>query len=105
MGVSGSKLSKIIGVGGVKRLRGPPLTPKGYIPVAVGVDNETKRFMVHTTAFCDADFRGFLFKTAEEYGFCQEGILRIPYESKAFEEYWKNKGAKQKVLRVRDRFT
>ena len=102
MGVKASKMSKIMGgtTGGVRRLRGPPLTPKGYIPVSVGVNEEKKRFMVHRTALGDAEFLEFLCRSAEEYGFCNQGIIKIPYEAKDFEE-WMIKRAKQSMLRVR----
>ncbi|KAH0687738.1 hypothetical protein KY290_019339 [Solanum tuberosum] len=84
----GVKASKLIGVG--KRLKlggGAVMTPRGYVPVAVGINlNESKRFMVHTTALYDAEFLEMLSRSAEEYGFHNQGILRIPYETKAFEE-------------------
>ncbi|OIT05216.1 hypothetical protein A4A49_06520 [Nicotiana attenuata] len=90
MGVKASKLSKLIGIGKRLKLGGggaAVMTPKGYVPVAVGENvNESKRFMVHTTALYDADFLELLSRSAEEYGFCNQGILRIPYETKAFEE-------------------
>ncbi|KAJ0075843.1 hypothetical protein Patl1_33789 [Pistacia atlantica] len=93
MGVRSSKLSRLIGGGGggrVKRLGGgrPQLvTPRGYVPICVGVNDDTKRFIVHTKALGDADFLGLLYKSAEEYGFCNQGILRIPYEAKEFEDW------------------
>ncbi|KAK4349779.1 hypothetical protein RND71_029092 [Anisodus tanguticus] len=91
MGVKASKLSKLIGIGMVgKRLKSvgaEVMTPRGYVPVAVGVNlTESKRFMVHTTTLYDAEFLELLSRAAEEYGFCNQGILRIPYETKAFEE-------------------
>ncbi|CAN4085117.1 unnamed protein product [Withania somnifera] len=87
----GVKVSKLMGIGMVgKRLKSQGtavMTPRGYVPVAVGVNlNESKRFMVHTTALYDADFLELLSRAAQEYGFCNQGILRIPYETKAFEE-------------------
>ncbi|KAJ0006986.1 hypothetical protein Pint_29296 [Pistacia integerrima] len=93
MGVRSSKLSRLIGGGGggrVKRLGGgrPQLvTPRGYVPICVGVNDDTKRFIVHTKALGDADFLGLLYKSAEEYGFCNQGVLRIPYEAKEFEDW------------------
>ncbi|KAI3451611.1 hypothetical protein Pfo_008276 [Paulownia fortunei] len=100
MGVKASKLSRVVSFRSLKRLRGPSLmTPRGYIPVAVGVDKETKRFMVHTTALSNAEFVQFLCRSAEEYGFCSEGIIRIPYDAKAFEE-WMSRSAKQKIFRI-----
>ncbi|MCD7454649.1 hypothetical protein HAX54_025542 [Datura stramonium] len=98
MGVKASKLSKLIGIGMVgKRLKpggnAVMTTPRGYVPVAVGVNlNESKRFMVHTTALYDAEILELLSRAAEEYGFCNQGILRIPYETKAFEERMLNVG-------------
>ncbi|CAK7356466.1 unnamed protein product [Dovyalis caffra] len=100
MGVRASKLSKLIGAGGVKRLgrNSTPLPPKGYVPVCVGFNNDTRRFIVHTKALGDADFSELLYKSAEEYGFDNEGILRIAYEAKDFEE-WMITRAKGEVIR------
>lgn len=101
MGVNASKLRRIIGAKGYNRLTGTTSpTPRGYIPVCVGVNNETKRYVIHRAAFGDADFLDFLYKSAEEYDFCNEGILRIPYEAKEFEE-WLIRRAKWKMLRVK----
>ncbi|KAH7547030.1 auxin-responsive protein SAUR41 [Ziziphus jujuba] len=103
MGVRVSKLGNFVGAKGIKRLRGPPphppLTRKGYVPICVGVENETKRFMVHTTLLGDADFLELLYRSAEEYGFCNEGVLRIPYEATDFEE-WIVKRSSPKVFEV-----
>ncbi|CAK9179835.1 unnamed protein product [Ilex paraguariensis] len=100
MGVKVSKLSRIIRVCGDKCLRGPPSTPRAYIPISVGENDETKRFMVHPAALGDADFMELLCLSAEEYGFCNDGILRIRYEAEAFVD-WYIKGAKQKMFKVR----
>ncbi|KAH7565674.1 hypothetical protein JRO89_XS09G0243100 [Xanthoceras sorbifolium] len=43
--------------------------------------------MVHRKALGEADFLELLCKAADEYGFCHEGVLRIPYEAKEFEEW------------------
>ncbi|KAJ6389309.1 hypothetical protein OIU77_027615 [Salix suchowensis] len=67
MGVRASKLSKLIGARGVKRV---------------------------------GEFLELLYKSSEEYGFDSEGILRIAYEAKDFEE-WMITGAKGKVLRAK----
>ncbi|GLT56055.1 hypothetical protein SLA2020_291280 [Shorea laevis] len=104
MGMRGSKLSRLIGARGNEKgsvggsLR--QLTPKGYVPVCVGVDGETRRFIVHWTMLArDADFLDLLCKSAEEYGFCNDGVLKIPHEAKDFEERIVRR-AKQKILRV-----
>ncbi|XWS16119.1 hypothetical protein CRYUN_Cryun34aG0058300 [Craigia yunnanensis] len=99
MGVGASKLNRLIGSRRIKGFGIPPLTPKGYVPVSVGVNDDTRRFIVHTTTLRDADFLEMLCKSAEEYGFCNEGILRIPYEAKDFEE-WIMRSAKRKIIRV-----
>lgn len=72
------------------------VTPKGYVPICVGVNNDTKRFIVHTKALGDADFLELLYKSSEEYGFCNQGVLRIPYEAKEFED-WMIRHANRKV--------
>ncbi|XP_058192301.1 uncharacterized protein LOC131309722 [Rhododendron vialii] len=104
MGVRASKLTKVIGVSKLKSFKGSSttiLTPKGYIPVSVGVNmNESKRFMVHAKSLADQDFVEFLCKSAEEYGFYNDWILTIPYEAEAFEEWICVQGAKHNVLRV-----
>ncbi|XP_022720803.1 auxin-induced protein 6B-like [Durio zibethinus] len=100
MGVRASKLNRLIGTGRVKWFRVPTSTPKGYVPVSVGVNDDTRRFIVHTTTLRDADFLEMLCKSAEEYGFHGEGILRIPCNAKDFEE-WIMTRAKRKIVRVR----
>ncbi|KAM1010860.1 hypothetical protein ACFX13_047024 [Malus domestica] len=102
MGVRSSKLlSQLIGAQGLKRLKSSPsMTPKGYVPVCVGVDGNTKRFMVHTTLLRHAKFLELLYKSAEEYGFSNDGVLRIPYEASDFEEYWMIKSSKPKIYKV-----
>ncbi|TXG68192.1 hypothetical protein EZV62_003127 [Acer yangbiense] len=77
MGVRSSKLKKNINI-----------TPRGYVPICCG--DETRRFMVHRKALAEADFLELLCKAAEEYDFCHDGVLRIPYEAKEFEEWMIN---------------
>ncbi|OVA12360.1 Auxin-induced protein [Macleaya cordata] len=102
MGLRASKLSRFfLANGAYKRLKGPPSTPKGYVPVCVGMNNDTKCFMIHTKSLSDAEFVKLLYKSAEEYGFCTEGILRIPYDAKEFEEWMIKRTSDQKMLRVR----
>ncbi|XP_058004068.1 auxin-responsive protein SAUR72-like [Hevea brasiliensis] len=100
MGVRASKLGKLIAARSVKRLGGPPpLAPKGYVPICVGVNGDTRRFIVHRKALGDAEFLELLCKSAEEYGFCNEGVLRIPYEAKDFEA-WMIRKAKLRITPV-----
>ncbi|KAG6788817.1 hypothetical protein POTOM_004896 [Populus tomentosa] len=87
-GVKASKLSKLIGARGVKGLRGTtdPLPPKGYVHVCLGFKNDARRFIVYTKPLSDADFLELLYKSAKEYGFHNEGIMRIAHEAKDFKE-------------------
>ncbi|XP_011048649.1 PREDICTED: uncharacterized protein LOC105142628 [Populus euphratica] len=99
-GVKASKLSKLIGARGVKGLGvTTPLPPKGHDYLSVGFNNDARRFIVHTKLHCDAGFLELLYKSAEEYGFDNEGILMIAYEAKDFEE-WMITRAKEKVTWV-----
>ncbi|KAB2613000.1 hypothetical protein D8674_035316 [Pyrus ussuriensis x Pyrus communis] len=99
--VRSSRYSQLIGARAAKILISPsPLTPKGYVPVCVGVDGDTKRFMVHTTLLRHAEFLELLHKSAEEYGFCNDSVLRIPYEAQDFEEYWMIKRSKARIYKV-----
>ena len=103
MGARPSKLGRMIGGGRgkrFKRLNGSSAMaapPRGYVPVCVGVNDETKRFIVHTTLLSEGDFLELLCRAAEEYGFCNEGVLRIPYEAKDFEEWVVERGKKTRV--------
>ncbi|KAF7813990.1 auxin-responsive protein SAUR71-like [Senna tora] len=92
MGARGSKLRKFLGacssVYGHRRLERCVLGPKSYVPVCVGVNEENRRrFMVHIKALKDADFCELLRKSAEEYGFQNDGILRILFEAPDFEDW------------------
>ncbi|GMN36804.1 hypothetical protein TIFTF001_006305 [Ficus carica] len=106
MGVRASKLGRLVGARGIftKRLlslKGPPSTRRGYVPVCVGLEDDgTKRFLIRTTLLGDADFSELLYRSAEEYGFCNEGILRIPCGAKDFEE-WITKRSKPKTFKVK----
>ncbi|PWA96237.1 small auxin-up RNA [Artemisia annua] len=94
MGLKGSKLSKLI-------KRSSSLVPKGYVPISVGVNDETtRRFIIHTSTLSHTDFVELLCRSAEEYGFSNDGVLRIPYEPRAFEEWMKKEG-KYKMGKVK----
>ncbi|RDX78505.1 hypothetical protein CR513_41210, partial [Mucuna pruriens] len=93
MGVRESKLRKWLSGGSAayyyKCLEDTILVPKeGYVPICVGKSDDTcKRFMVHTRAFGDAYFHEVLHRSAEEYGYRNEGVLRILSEPQDFEEW------------------
>ncbi|WCJ39347.1 SAUR-like auxin-responsive protein family [Euphorbia peplus] len=105
MGATSSKLGKIIGAKSVikKRLSASSSSssaPKGYVPICVGINDDIKRFVVHTKALRDAEFLQLLRKSAEEYGFRNDGVLRIPYEANDFEE-WIIRKATFKIISVK----
>ena len=83
MGARGSKLAH-------KRIEeGYQLAPKGYVPICVGTNEDTcTRFVVHIKALREAYFCELLGRSAEEYGFRNEGVLRIPFEAREFEEWY-----------------
>ncbi|KAE8689892.1 hypothetical protein F3Y22_tig00110931pilonHSYRG00252 [Hibiscus syriacus] len=97
MGVRASRLTKLVGDRRYKQVGFTPLTPKGYVPVRVGVNDDTRQFIVHRKTLCDKDFSDMLCKSAEEYGFCNEGVLRIRCEAKDFEE-WIMRRTKRKIF-------
>ncbi|THU71828.1 hypothetical protein C4D60_Mb04t05620 [Musa balbisiana] len=57
--------------------------PKGYLAVCVG--EEMQRFVIPTEYLGHRAFAALLREAEEEFGFQQEGVLRIPCEVGAFE--------------------
>lgn len=78
------------------------LVPKGYVPICVGMNDDTCRiFMVHVRALGDAFFSEMLGKSEEVYGLRNEGVLRIPFEAQEFEELFIGRSNKKiKVKRM-----
>lgn len=97
MGVRESKLRKCVGGGSAfKRIS------RGYFPIYVGTNEDTcRRFMVHTRVLGNADFCELLSRSAEEYGFRNDGVLRIPFEAQDFEEWMSRKSNKKIKRRVK----
>ncbi|XP_058113128.1 indole-3-acetic acid-induced protein ARG7-like [Magnolia sinica] len=58
--------------------------PKGYVAVYVGP--EMRRFVIPVSYLCSPHFRALMERAADEFGFEQEGGLRIPCEEETFEE-------------------
>lgn len=59
--------------------------PKGYVPVLVGGEDGVKeRFLVHVSLLNDPCMGLLLDMAAREYGYRQEGILRIPCDVEQF---------------------
>ncbi|XP_074590270.1 uncharacterized protein LOC141846170 [Curcuma longa] len=57
--------------------------PKGYLAVSVG--EEQRRFVIPTEYLAHGAFAGLLKEAEEEFGFEQEGVLRIPCEVGLFQ--------------------
>lgn len=99
MGLQASNLSRASGrLHGHKRPQHPPMSPRGYIPILVGVNNrDKKKFVIHMRVLTDPGFLELLCKSVEEFGFHYEGILRIPFATKDFEEKITTRNMKRKV--------
>ena len=96
MGARGSKLLAH------NRVEGAQLAPKGYVPICVGTNEDTCiRFIVHIRALRDAYFCELLRRSAEEYGFLNEGVLRIPFDAQEFEEWFIRKSNKKLKIKIR----
>ena len=52
--------------------------PEGHLPVFVGEETEMERFVVKADLLSKPVFLELLRKSAEEYGYEQRGVLRIP---------------------------
>lgn len=61
--------------------------PKGFLAVSVG--EEMKRFVIPTEYLSHRAFAALLREAEEEFGFHQEGVLRIPCEVSVFESILK----------------
>lgn len=58
--------------------------PKGYVPILVGKDEIMERFHVHVKLFSDPCIVVLLDMAADELGYKQEGVLRIPCDTDHF---------------------
>lgn len=75
---------------------GDVAVPKGFLAVCVG--EELKRFVIPTGYLGHRAFGILLRGAEEEFGFQQEGVLRIPCEVTLFEEILKVVREKREVL-------
>ncbi|RWR84236.1 auxin-responsive protein SAUR72-like protein [Cinnamomum micranthum f. kanehirae] len=75
---------------------GGAAVPKGFLAVCVG--EELKRFVIPTGYLGHGAFRILLRGAEEEFGFQQEGVLRIPCEVSVFENILKVLREKGSVL-------
>ncbi|RZR99944.1 hypothetical protein BHM03_00029574 [Ensete ventricosum] len=62
---------------------------KGYVPVVVGVGKELRRYVVSVGAFKHPCFVGLLDMAAQEFGYQQKGVLRIPCDAQHFEQVFR----------------
>ncbi|XXG57958.1 hypothetical protein AAC387_Pa04g0396 [Persea americana] len=74
--------------------------PKGFLAVSVG--EELKRFVIPTEYLGHKAFRMLLREAEEEFGFQQEGVLRIPCEVSVFEKILKVIREKREVLLIQE---
>ncbi|KMT17768.1 hypothetical protein BVRB_2g035160 [Beta vulgaris subsp. vulgaris] len=70
--------------------------PKGFLAVHVG--EEMKRFIIPTNYLRHQAFSVLLKEAEDEFGFQQEGVLRIPCEVEVFESMLKMVDEKNNVL-------
>ncbi|KAG8653162.1 auxin-responsive protein SAUR72 [Manihot esculenta] len=68
----------------VRRAGGGKSVPEGHVPVYVGAEME--RFLVSAELLNHPIFIGLLNKSAQEYGYDQKGVLRIPCHVLVFEQ-------------------
>ncbi|XP_010259870.1 PREDICTED: auxin-responsive protein SAUR72-like [Nelumbo nucifera] len=74
--------------------------PKGYLAVCVG--EEMKRFIIPTEYLSHRAFGILLREAEEEFGFQQEGVLRIPCEVAVFEKILKVVQEKKEALFINE---
>ncbi|XVF25330.1 hypothetical protein REPUB_Repub13aG0204100 [Reevesia pubescens] len=59
--------------------------PKGYVPVMVGSrEKDSAKFLIHIDMFKNDYFAGLLEMVAQEVGYENPGILRIPCDAQCF---------------------
>ncbi|OMO76076.1 Auxin responsive SAUR protein [Corchorus capsularis] len=68
--------------------RDPKYVPKGFVAVYVGT--ELRRFVIPTSYLSMPEFKVLMDKAAEEFGFEQEGGLKIPCDEQDFEHILHN---------------
>ncbi|XP_068639042.1 protein SMALL AUXIN UP-REGULATED RNA 51-like [Aristolochia californica] len=76
------------------------VVPKGFLAVCVG--RELKRFIIPTEYLSHTAFGILLREAEEEFGFQQEGVLRIPCEVSVFERILKVVEEKREVFFVHE---
>ncbi|KAJ0980422.1 hypothetical protein J5N97_008677 [Dioscorea zingiberensis] len=59
-------------------------TPKGYVPVLVVAGERSERFMLRVELFKHPFIVALLQRAAEEFGFQQRGVIRLPCDVEEF---------------------
>ncbi|OAY81008.1 Auxin-responsive protein SAUR71 [Ananas comosus] len=73
----------VVGTGGKEERRGGHVrAPEGHVPVYVG--EEMERFVVRAELLSRPVFVAMLRRSAQEYGYEQRGVLRIPCPAPLF---------------------
>ncbi|XWS16077.1 hypothetical protein CRYUN_Cryun34aG0054600 [Craigia yunnanensis] len=71
-----------------KEREGGEAVPKGYVPVMVGTEEkELAKFLIHIDMFKNEYFAGLLEMVAQEVGYENPGILRIPCTAECFRNF------------------
>ncbi|TQE12519.1 hypothetical protein C1H46_001910 [Malus baccata] len=78
------------------------IVPKGFLAMCVG--KELKRFIIPTEYLGHQAFRILLQEAEEEFGFQQEGVLKIPCEVSVFEKILKMVEEKREVFSLHNEF-
>ncbi|RWW07313.1 hypothetical protein GW17_00029310 [Ensete ventricosum] len=60
--------------------------PKGYVPMLVGdEEDQAERFLVHVKLLNDRRFVALMEMAAGEFGYNQQGIIRMPCNAQHFQ--------------------
>lgn len=60
--------------------------PKGYVPMLVGdEEDQPERFLVHVKLLNDRRFVALMEMAAGEFGYNQQGIIRMPCNARHFQ--------------------
>ncbi|KAH7654451.1 Small auxin-up RNA protein [Dioscorea alata] len=73
----------------IKMSKGDVRAPKGYVPVIVGAVGDgcnTERILVKVEELKDPRMVGLLQMAAQEFGYHQQGVLRIPCDPHCFRQ-------------------
>ncbi|CAK7346651.1 unnamed protein product [Dovyalis caffra] len=62
---------------------------KGYFPVLVGKEGMMEKFLIATKLIKHPFIVQLLEMSAKEYGYRQEGLLKIPYDANCFKKMLK----------------